>query len=77
MSYKWRYAALAPDVKDLDNATGRRPGYRFEIAENDGAILIQMQDAGEIDYSGNDAAADASYKGIVWGTRRLRRSSRG
>lgn len=64
---RFRYTAIAPDVVDHDNATGRRPGYRFEIAENDGAVFIQMQDAGEIDYSGNDAAADASYKGIVMG----------
>ncbi len=67
MPYKTRYTAVAPDVRDQDNATGRRPGYRFDIAENDGAILFQLQDAGEIDYSGDDASVNVSYKGIVMG----------
>lgn len=62
-----RYSAIAPVVGDMDNETGKYTGYRFEIAENDGGVMIQMLDVEEIDYGESNPSSDASYKGIFVG----------
>ena len=36
------YGKLLPDYGDLDNQTGKAPGYRVYILENDGGVSLQM-----------------------------------
>jgi hypothetical protein len=44
MSTTFHYGRIAPDSVDPTNSTGNYPGYLFEIAENDGGIIIQTSD---------------------------------
>ena len=57
-----RYGRIAPDVTDIENRSEARPGYYFQIAENDGGVMIEMRDADKLKKSGL-----AGYKGIFVG----------
>ena len=41
------YSRIHADYEDLDNDTGHRPGFLFEIKENDGGVGICLYPAGE------------------------------
>lgn len=41
------YKKLLPDYGDLDNGTGKCPGYRVYISEKDGSIGLAIQHASE------------------------------
>jgi len=36
------FGMLLPDYNDLDNKTGKVPGFRVFIIENDGGVSLQM-----------------------------------
>lgn len=41
------YSKHLPDYRDLDNKSGKCPGYKVWILEKDDGISIQMQDASD------------------------------
>ncbi len=41
MSSKF-YGMLLPDYGDLDNTTGKAPGFRLFITENDGGVSLEI-----------------------------------
>ncbi len=56
------YSKVAPDFTDPTNRTGKLPGYLFQVAENDGGIIITITNAE------NMAATDRTeIKGIFVG----------
>lgn len=38
------YSKKLPDITDLDNDSGEKPGYKVFVLERDGGVSIQMQD---------------------------------
>ncbi|MFN9175978.1 MAG: hypothetical protein ACK58N_16105 [Synechocystis sp.] len=56
------YSQIAPDWTDSKNKTKNCPGYLFEIAEDDGGIIITMADADK-----PDATERENLKGIFIG----------
>lgn len=42
------YSRIHADYEDLDNDSGRRPGFLFEIKENDGGVGICLYPGGEL-----------------------------
>lgn len=41
------YSKHLPDYRDLDNNSGKRPGYKVWVIEKDGGVSIQMQDTSD------------------------------
>lgn len=41
------YSKHLPDYRDLDNDSGKRPGYKVWVIEKDGGVSIQMQDTSD------------------------------
>lgn len=39
------YSKILPDYSDLDNDSGKRPGYKVYVVENDGGVSVQVQNA--------------------------------
>ncbi len=48
-----KYQEDLPDYRDLENQSGRRPGYTLMILENDGGVGIHMWPVNE-DYDKTD-----------------------
>lgn len=69
MGYRFTYTGIVPDIGDLENKSGERPGHQFEIAEEEGGVVIQIMDPGEPKkvQDKNGVWHDPSYKGIFIG----------
>lgn len=79
MGYKFTYSGVVPDIGDFKNETGTRPGYLFEIAEEDGGVVIQMMAPGKSQSVQHEQGVshDPSYKGMFIGYKEAQEIVRG
>lgn len=56
------FGMLLPDYGDLDNETGKAPGFRVFIIENDGGVSLQMVPADKNPTTTNGCAVFLNVK---------------